>query len=179
MSQYSILIAGFGGQGILTMGKMFALAAMKDNLNVTYYPSYGAEVRGGTAHCGVIVSDAEIPSPIVYKADAFLALNEPSLKKFISRLKEDGLLICNSSLIASQCLSNNGRIVFSIPATEIAQQMGLDKVANMVISGMFFKKCSVIRQDSFLDTLSEVFPSITKEIKEQNIGAFKKGFEYE
>ncbi len=179
MILYGMIISGFGGQGILTLGKMFALAAMKDNLNVTYYPSYGAEVRGGTAHCGVIFSDEAIASPIVYEADALLALNEPSLKKFLPRLKKDGFLVCNSSLISPKYLKNNGKQVCSIPATEVARELDIEKATNMVIAGCFFKHFSLVKQDSFLQSLLDVFPKITQKLHEKNITAFERGLNHE
>ncbi|RJP60306.1 MAG: 2-oxoacid:ferredoxin oxidoreductase subunit gamma [Candidatus Auribacter fodinae] len=179
MIHYGIIISGFGGQGVLTFGKMLALAGMEDGFQVTYYPSYGAEVRGGTAHCGVIISDSTIASPIVYKADVLIAMNDPSLRKFLPRLKDHGKLLCNSSLIAPDFFRHNGRELFSIPATELSREMKMEKATNMMMAGYFFKHFPLLNEESFLNSLDDVFPNITQELKTKNREIFRRGFEYD
>lgn len=179
MSQHGIIVSGFGGQGILTFGKMLALAAMRDDYQVTYYPSYGAEVRGGTAHCGVIISDEPIAAPIVYKADIIIAMNDPSLRKFLPRLKKGGKLLCNSSLIDPDFLADTGAHPLVIPATEIAREMNMEKATNMVMAGFLFKYFTLLSSESFLNSLDDVFLNITDNLKEKNRAVFQRGFEYE
>jgi len=177
--EYKILIAGCGGQGILSLGKIFACAGMKKEFNVTYYPSYGAEVRGGTAKCGIILSDHSIASPIVYKADALIAFNEASIKKYLSLLKNDGMLVYNSTLIDGSNLPSNDYSIFSVEATKIAKDMGVERAANMVIAGCFLSKTSIITVDSFLDSFDEVFNNLKPELKQLNIEALKEGLKHE
>ncbi len=177
--EYKILIAGCGGQGILSLGKMFACAAMKQGFNVTYYPSYGAEVRGGTAKCGVIISDNPIASPIVYEADSLIAFNEASIRKYLSVLKNDGTLVLNSSLISNPKLPANNYSVCFVQATKIAKDLGIEKAANMVMAGSFLNKNSLITQNAFWDSFDDVFGNLKKELKQLNIEAFKEGLKYE
>ncbi len=175
--EYRILIAGCGGQGILSLGKMFACTGMKKDFNVTYYPSYGAEVRGGTAKCGIILSDHSIASPIVYEADALIAFNEASIKKYLSILKDDGILIFNSSLIDKSKVPSNGYSIFPIEATKIAKDIGVERAVNMVIAGRFLREFSVITAEAFLDSFDDVF-NLKPELKKLNIEAFKEGLNH-
>lgn len=175
--EYSLMIAGSGGQGILACGKIFAYAGMNEQLNVTYYPSYGAEVRGGTTRCGVKFSDTTIASPIVEKADALVVFNEPSLHKYLPYLKKDGLLVCNSSLIHS--LPSNGTYaVKTVPATSLAIELGNEKVCNMIMSGYFIETCAFLEQESFTQAVNEVFGDIPAHLKSLNISALEKGIAY-
>lgn len=177
--EYRLLIAGFGGQGILTLGKLFAHAGMESGLNVTYYPSYGAEVRGGTANCGVMFSTEEIASPIINKADALLALNQPSLKKYLSRVKENGIILYNESLINDLPKINSGVSLYPVPATTIARNLGIEKATNMVMAGHFFNCFSLLTTTTFLSCIDEVFPLLKQELRELNIQAFNEGLKYE
>jgi len=179
--EYGIIIAGAGGQGILTLGKLLASSGMNQGLNVTYYPSYGAEVRGGTALCTVKVSNSEIASPVVNHADYLLIFNEPSMRKFHTQLKDEGgVLIYNSSLIPDgPPLNKKECIMYPLPATEIAKNEGSEKVCNMVMAGFFLKIFNIIDVDSFLYTIEESLIKVSKELKEINLNAFRKGLTYE
>ncbi|MDX9702482.1 MAG: 2-oxoacid:acceptor oxidoreductase family protein [Candidatus Auribacterota bacterium] len=175
--EYDLMIAGSGGQGILACGKIFAYAGMNENLQVTYYPSYGAEVRGGTTRCGVRYSDVTIASPIVDSADALIVFNEPSLRKYISYLKHGGMLVCNSSLVHK--LPHNGTYtVHQVPATDIAIELGNEKVCNMVMSGFFLNLMPRISKQSLLKAMDEVFDDIKPALKQLNQSAMEKGMEY-
>ncbi|MCK9554200.1 2-oxoacid:acceptor oxidoreductase family protein [bacterium] len=132
-----IIISGFGGQGIIALGKFIALTAMMSDKNVTYLPSYGAEVRGGTANCQVVVSDGYIASPCIEEADILLAMNRPSLNKFAKAVKQGGLILANSSLGADRTgdTGKNAGNIYNIPATDMAVKLGEIKVANVIALG--------------------------------------------
>lgn len=141
-----IIIAGSGGQGIMLLGKIIAESAMHEDKFVTWLPAYGAEVRGGTAHCMVIISDQEIGSPYVEKVDTLIVLNEPSLVKFKSRLTNKSLLIANSSLIEDKSVKGEYHSF-----TDMAIKLGNVKVANMVALGYFIscKKKIFLKKASY------------------------------
>ena len=169
-----IIIAGSGGQGIMLMGKVLAQAAMEEGKFVTWLPSYGAEVRGGTAHCMVIISDAKIGSPYVDKADAAVILNAPSLDRFKGRIKAGGLLVINSSLAAQE--TGNKKInALSKPFTDIAIKLGNIKVANMAALGCYLSRRKTVRPQSVSSVMEEIAPSDKKALVEINIKALEEG----
>ena len=131
-----LIIAGFGGQGILFSGKLWAELMVAKGHNVTYFPSYGAEVRGGTCNCHVIISDDEIASPTIEEATSLIVLNQPSLTRFAPRLQGDGVAIVNSSLADPDTLTDHDH-VFALPATDIAGELGNARVANVVVMGAY------------------------------------------
>lgn len=137
-----ILLAGFGGQGIMLMGKLLAQAGLASRKNVTWMPSYGAEVRGGTAYSMTKISDKEIANPIVNVPDILVAMNEPSLIKYEERLRPKGLLILNKSLIKSKPKRKDISVV-SIPMTQIASKLGSVRSANMVALGALLKRAKL------------------------------------
>ena len=120
-----IVSSGFGGQGVLLIGKLLALSGMESGKKVSWVPSYGPEMRGGTANCTVIISDEEISSPLALEPDSLIAMNKPSLEKFESSIKENGVLVMNSSLIDIEPKRNDLKIV-SVPANELAEKAGID-----------------------------------------------------
>ncbi len=152
-----LIIAGFGGQGILFVGKLLCYAAMLEGKETTWFPSYGAEVRGGTANCTVIISDEMIGSPVVNNPDTLLIMNEASMKKFEPKLKAGGLLIMNESLIRNFSRRPDIEVV-GIKANEIAEKLGNNQVANMVMLGRLIGKTSVISFDRVLTALREIVP---------------------
>lgn len=133
-----IIFAGFGGQGVILAGKILALAGMGEDKAVSHIPSYGAEMRGGTANCSVIVSDDEVASPVIEHPDVIVALNKPSMTKFEPMLKAGGLLIYNSSLIPEQPTRKDIRYI-ALPANEMAEQCNNPRGANMVVLGCLAK----------------------------------------
>jgi len=176
---YDLIIAGSGGQGILACGKLFAHAAMKENYEVTFFPSYGAEVRGGTTRCGVKFSKSPIASPIIDQADTLLVFNEPSLKKYLSYLKKGGSLLFNSTLIQADLVDGlSGYSIASIPATEMAISMGNEKVTNMIMAGFFMKHNQLISKTNFLDAFEMIFSKLKPELKNLNKQAIEKGITY-
>lgn len=165
-----IIIAGSGGQGIMLLGKIIAEAAMRENKFVTWLPAYGAEVRGGTAHCMVIISDQEIGSPYVDKVDTLIVLNEPSLVRFKNRLTDKSLLIANSSLIEDKPIKGSYQ-----PFTDIAIKLGNVKIANMAALGFFIAQKKVIFKESVLQAMQDFAPQDKKYLVEINKKALEEG----
>ena len=151
-----VVIAGFGGQGIILVGKLLAQAAMKAGKEVTYMPSYGAEVRGGASSCMITIADEPIPSPVVSKAKCVIAMSKAALNKFENTVEQDGLLIMNSSQIDVQPKTDASVEVVKIPIDEIAVGLGSPKVANMVALGAYLQKSGVFSPDVAADCLPDV-----------------------
>lgn len=169
-----IIIAGSGGQGIMLLGKILATAAMRDGKQVTWLPSYGAEVRGGTAFCMVVISDEEIGSPYVNEADTLIVMNEVSLEKFHTRLKHKGILIVNSSLVHRKIKENPRLLQF--PFTDIAIQAGNIKIANMVALGCYLAKRKILDIENVLFTIEAIAPVGKRDLIEINKKALYSGF---
>jgi 2-oxoglutarate ferredoxin oxidoreductase subunit gamma len=134
--QYEVVFAGFGGQGVMIAGQILAHSAMEEGYNVVWLPSYGPEMRGGTANCSVVISSNPIASPVVPTPGAAVVMNNPSLEKFGCAVRPGGVVIINSSLVNVQCDRDDIRKVF-IPANEIAMELGSGKAANMVVLGAY------------------------------------------
>lgn len=174
MKTKSIIIAGFGGQGVLSVGTVLATAAMLEGKNVTFLPSYGAEQRGGTANCSVIISDEEITSPIVTNPDVAIILNQPSLDRYESVVQKNGLIILNSSMI-KKSVKRSDVIQFKVPANQIASILGNIKVVNTVMLGAYMAKEIVLTIRSVENAIKKVFKNMNKKIIDLNIAAFHKG----
>ncbi len=174
--QESIIIAGAGGQGIMLLGRILAEAAMEGGREVSWLPSYGAEVRGGTASCMVVISDKEIGSPFIDKADTLIIMNEPSLAKFKDRIKNKGLLIVNSSLVESEIACNNIRVL-RCAFTDIAIKLGNIKVANMVALGCYAAETKLIAPDKVIAVMEHIAPQDKKHLVEINKQALYQGME--
>jgi len=188
-----IIIAGFGGQGILLAGRLLAQTAMKAGKEVTYMPSYGAEVRGGTANCMVIIAEKEIACPVIGKPDSVIAMNKASLDKFAPRLKNGGLLVMNSSLIdtepqsilrsrasAEDGLDDSVEIIV-VPADDLAVQLGSQKAANMVALGVYLqKRCTMggLTPDAAVEALPNVFAKRYHKTLPVNAEALRRGAEF-
>jgi 2-oxoglutarate ferredoxin oxidoreductase subunit gamma len=172
-----IIMAGSGGQGIMFAGTLLAHAAMEEGLNVTYFPSYGAEMRGGTANCRVIISDENIGSPIVTNPSTLLAMNESSLQKFTPEVKKGGLIIINSSLSKKEIETDDVEIL-KIPATELAEKLGDSRVANMVILGAYVNRRKIVSLERTMDSLSKVLGEGKENLFKLNTEALRKGEEY-
>ncbi|NOX97248.1 MAG: 2-oxoacid:ferredoxin oxidoreductase subunit gamma [Nitrospirae bacterium] len=169
-----IIMAGFGGQGVIFMGKFLAYLGMRKGNQVTYLPSYGAEVRGGTANCTVIISSEEIASPLSSCPYTAIVMNKPSLDKFEPRIKKDGLLILNSSLINRDPDRDDLKII-KVPATEIAMNLGNSRVANMVALGAYIIQKKVVPLKTVLDHLQDVLPKRAHHLLEINKEALREG----
>jgi len=149
------IFAGFGGQGVLSMGLNLAQAAMLEGKDVTYLPSYGAEVRGGTANCTVAISDEEIASPVASSPEFIVVMNQPSLVRFQNQIQSGGLLFINSSLVEAE-ISRGDVDIVSVPAASIAENLGSPKSANMVMLGAFIKKSNLVSLSSLIEGLKNV-----------------------
>ena len=169
------IIAGFGGQGVMSMGLSLAQAAMLETKNVTYLPSYGAEVRGGTANCTVVISDDEIASPVASSPEFVIAMNQPSAVRFQNQIQSGGLFFINSSLVESEISRGDINIV-SIPANSIAENLGSPRSANMVMLGAFIKKSGLVSLDSVIDALKSILGSKQKLVA-VNEKALKVGYD--
>jgi 2-oxoglutarate ferredoxin oxidoreductase subunit gamma len=168
------MIAGFGGQGVLMAGKLLAYAGMLEGRSVTWFPSYGAEIRGGTANCTVIISSDEIGSPVVQKPSAMLVFNDASLKKFESRIASSGCLILNTSLVHAE--PTRGDITrISIRASDVAEELGDTKIANMVMLGALLSKTAVVTLESVLSALKAVLPDRRQHLIPLNETALRRG----
>ena len=169
-----ILLAGFGGQGIMLMGKLLAQAGLASRKNVTWMPSYGAEVRGGTAYSMTKISDKEIANPIITAPDIMVAMNEPSLVKYEGMLKPKGLLILNKSLINSKPKRKDISIV-SVPMTQIASKLGSVRSANMVAMGVLLKRSKLFPVRLVTSAMQEMIGG-KEDIFVLNKKAIEKGY---
>jgi len=169
-----MILAGFGGQGIMSMGQIIAYAGMIDNKNVTWLPSYGPEMRGGTANCNVIVSDQDIASPLVNSASTVIVMNKPSLEKFESQVAPGGHLYINSSLIDTKT-TRKDIIVHYIPASDLAIKIGNIRVANMIILGAFLANTHLLSTESIHEALTKVLGINKEHLIEINENALMTG----
>jgi len=171
------IFAGFGGQGVLMMGYSLAHAAMNAGYHVTYLPSYGVEVRGGTANCTVAISDEEIASPIASEPDSLVIMNNPSMTTFQNRIATGGTLYLNSSIIKNRP-SRTDVTVYEIPSGEIATGLGNTRVQNVVMLGAFLKKTGFVKPDVYLQSLKTIMGERKKSVLEVNRKAFMTGFDF-
>jgi 2-oxoglutarate ferredoxin oxidoreductase subunit gamma len=169
------IIAGFGGQGVLSMGVNLAEAAMQEGKNVTYLPAYGAEVRGGTANCTVAISDDEIASPVASSPDFVIALNQPSALRFQNQIQSGGLFFINSSLVKEE-MSRGDITVIKVPANKIAEELGSSRSANMVLLGAFIKKSGVVSLESIIEALARTLGG-KKKLLDINEKALRAGYD--
>ena len=169
-----IIFAGFGGQGVILLGKLMATTAMKAGYQVTYIPSYGAEVRGGTANCSVIVDDELIASPMVTEPDSLIVMNPASFNKFVPMLKPGGLLVMNSSLIEIQP-DRDDIEVLPVAADEIAVQMKSPRSANMIAMGAYLKKRKRITAEQVAESLPYVLAKRHHKMLDVNTEALMHG----
>jgi len=170
----SLIAAGFGGQGLLVLGQLIAYAGMAEGRNVSWLPSYGPEMRGGTANCSVIVSDDEIGAPVVTEADAVIVMNQPSLTKFKDAVKPGGVLLYNSDLIKLGEVRSDIRVI-AIPANTIAAEAGSDKVANIVMLGALVKASGIAGDKSCEDVIREHLGAKRPDLLPINLAAYEKG----
>lgn len=177
MSACNILFAGFGGQGILFAGKFVAYKGLLENKQVSWLPSYGPEMRGGTANCSVIVSDEPIGSPIVGKPDVLVAMNLPSLDKYENEVVPGGKIFIDSTLITRK-VERTDVDVYYIPSTEIANKQGMSTLANMIITGKLLKEVPMLGFDNIDAPLNKVVSARKQNLLEVNKTALKLGYDY-
>ena len=171
-----IIIAGFGGQGVMSMGQMLAYSGMNENKEVSWLPSYGPEMRGGTANCQVIVSDDPIAAPIISTADTVIAMNLPSLDKFESRVKVGGNLFINSSLIERKSKRDDINVYY-INANELALELGNSRVAGMTVIGAYLKVTNIVKEETVAESLKKVLGQGKLDLIPVNVDAMHKGAE--
>jgi 2-oxoglutarate ferredoxin oxidoreductase subunit gamma len=175
--QTEILISGFGGQGILFAGQLLAYAAMDGGKEVTWIPSYGPEMRGGTANCTVIIADEDIGSPTVRNPQAVLAFNLPSLEKYESLITKGGVMVANASLVNRTITRMDLRAVL-LPANEIAESIGEKRLTNMVMVGALLGILPVLSLESLQKALQEHLPSRHQRLLPLNYQALQAGLKY-
>jgi len=176
MSTTQMLFSGFGGQGILFAGKFIAYKGLIDNKQVSWLPSYGPEMRGGTASCSVIVSDDAVGSPIVSTPDVLIAMNLPSLDKFESTVAPGGIIIADSTLIERKVARDDVK-VFYLPATALASENGMPTLANMIIVGKLLKELGDFDEESIRAALGKVISAKRADMMEVNVKAMRIGAE--
>ncbi len=171
-----IIIAGFGGQGVLSMGMVLCYAGMIENKEVSWMPSYGPEMRGGTANCITIISDSKISSPIISKFDTVVALNQPSVDKFEDAVKPGGILIYDSTNVINPPTRTDIEL-YGIEGTKEAADMKNTKVLNMIMLGAFLQKKPIIELSNIIEGLKQVLPERYHHLLPLNEAAIKKGME--
>lgn len=171
-----VIMAGAGGQGMMLLGKLVAQIMMDEGRHVSYFPSYGAEVRGGSAHCHVIYSDEPVHSPIVERADTLVLMNQPSYDRFRARLAPGGLLLLNESLVKAGDAGDGARVL-SVPVTEVASELGNVRVANIVVLGLYNGVRRFAPPEAALSALDRALSGGKAKLREVNHRAYRKGEE--
>jgi 2-oxoglutarate ferredoxin oxidoreductase subunit gamma len=174
-----VVIAGFGGQGIILAGKLLAQTAMKSGMEVTYIPSYGAEMRGGTANSMVIISDSLIASPLVTKPGSLIVMNKASLNKFMPRVKNGGLMVINSSLIDIDEVEIRKELqTVEVPADDIALELGSVRAANMVMVGAYLGRSGIFPVSAAAEALGDVLSKRYHKMLDMNVEALRRGAKF-
>lgn len=180
MRYQGIIIAGFGGQGILSIGRILAQAGLDEGMNVTWLPSYGPEIRGGTAYCHVILSDNPIGSPLLNRATALIAMNKPSLVKYHGLVEDGGIIIVDGSLIddVPEGVEIGSRSFFSIPATKVALDNGNSTFANVILAGKLLRQTSILSVEGFEKALLKILSKRYQELIPKEIEMLQYGMDY-
>ena len=173
----SILFAGFGGQGVLFAGKFLAYKGLDEGKQVSWLPSYGPEMRGGTANCSIIISDSAVGSPIVSNPDILIAMNLPSLDKYENETKAGGQIFVDSSLIDRK-VERTDVETYYIPATKMASDEGLTGLANMIIIGHMIAKSGIVPEENIEKAMQKVVPATKQNMFDLNMKAVQLGFNY-
>jgi len=175
--QNEIIVAGFGGQGVLFGGQLLAYTAMDHDLHVTWIPAYGPEMRGGTANCTVIVSDEEIGSPMVREPKAVIAMNMPSQDKYEPLIKSGGVLVVNSSIV-DHLATREDITIHNIPANDLAEQVGNPRSTNMILLGALLSELPIFPLEAIIESLHGHTPDRNKRFIPSNIEALTLGYNY-
>ena len=173
-----ILIAGFGGQGVLFAGKFLAYKGMVEDKNISWLPSYGPEMRGGTANCSVVLSDMPVGSPIITTPDVLVAMNLPSLQKFVDAVVPGGKIFVDSTLIDAK-VERTDVEVFYVPATQMAKDAGFSTLANMILAGKALKVSQCADFEGNKETLEAFIPAKKAGLIDVNCQALQLGYDYE
>ena len=171
------IFSGFGGQGVIMMGYLLAMAGIREDKNVTCLPSYGAEVRGGTANCTVVIATEEIASPVASEPEYAVLMNNPSLFRFQNQVQSGGAIFLNSSMIETRPVRGDLEVL-EVPANDLAKEVGDDKVANMVMLGAFIKKSELVSMDTLHQVVKETFSSRNPGIVKLNRSALLAGYNF-
>jgi len=177
MSTTQFLFAGFGGQGILFAGKFLAYKGLMENKQVSWLPSYGPEMRGGTANCSVIISDDPVGSPIVDKPDVLIAMNLPSLGKYENSVAPGGKIFVDSTLIGRKVARTDVEVYY-VPATGLASEKGYNGLANMIMTGKIIAECEGVGREHIEDALKKVVSARHQDLYDKNLAAITIGFEF-
>ena len=177
MKTTQIQIAGFGGQGVLFAGKFLAYKGLVQNKNVSWLPSYGPEMRGGTANCSVILSDTPVGSPIITNPDVLVAMNLPSLQKFVDAVVPGGKIILDSTLIDAK-VERDDIEVFYVPATQMAKDAGFATLSNMILTGKVLKEIDIVAFDGNEETLKSFIPAKKAGLIDMNLKALQIGYDF-
>lgn len=177
MKTTQILIAGFGGQGVLFAGKFLAYKGLTENMQVSWLPSYGPEMRGGTANCSVVLSDSPVGSPIITNPDVLVAMNLPSLQKFVDAVVPGGQIFIDSTLIGAKVERTDVKVHY-IPATQLAKDAGFATLANMILVGKVLKECDAVPFDGNRATLESFIPAKKANLIDINCQALQTGYDF-
>ena len=177
MATTQILLAGFGGQGVLFAGKFLAYKGMIQDKQVSWLPSYGPEMRGGTANCSVILSDTPVGSPIITTPDILVAMNLPSLQKFVDTVAPGGKIILDSTLINAKVARTDVE-VFYVPATQMAKDAGFSTLANMILAGKVLKETNIVAWEGNKQTLEAFIPAKKANLIDVNCKALQMGYDF-
>ncbi len=177
MKTTQIMIAGFGGQGVLFAGKFMAYKGLVQNKQISWLPSYGPEMRGGTANCSVIISDTPVGSPIITNPDVLVAMNLPSLQKFVDAVVPGGKIFIDSTLIDAK-VERTDVEVFYIPATKMAKDAGFATLSNMILMGKVMKECDAIEFAGNKETLETFIPAKKASLIDVNCQALQTGYDF-
>lgn len=169
-----IVISGFGGQGVMSIGKNLVEAGMAEGMEVTWAPSYGPEMRGGTANCHVVLSDKPVGSPLFTHPTELIAMNAPSLEKFVPAVKKDGLVFVNSSVVSAKVERSDLRAIY-VPCAEIAYKVGNPKVGNMVMLGAYVAATGALKPDTIREMIREMFTGRKAKLQDLNFKALDEG----
>lgn len=175
--QNETIFAGFGGQGVLFAGKVMAYAAMLEGLQVTWFPSYGPEMRGGTANCTVVISDEEIGSPQVLKPRAAVIMNLPSLDKYEDTIAPDGYLVINTSMVNRKAKRSDIHVL-EVPGTELAEELGNKRFANIIMLGALLAKADFLKMESIEKGLKKGLSGKKADLLEVNLQALQSGIDF-
>ena len=174
---HDILLAGFGGQGILFAGKILAYSGLMDNKEVSRLPSYGPEMRGGTCNCSVCISDNEVASPLVNEPEILIAMNTPSLEKFVNSVKPGGTIVVDSTMVDAT-VERTDVNTYYVPATQLATDNELPGGANIILLGKVFKETGIVSAETFKKAIEKVVPAKKAALAANNLKAVQIGMDY-
>jgi len=174
MVNEKVIVAGFGGQGVMLMGQVLSYCATEKNINTLWFPSYGPETRGGTANCSVTISEKSVNSPVISTPDSIIIMNKPSLAKFMPKLKKDGNLFVNTSLVVDLEYRDDVN-VYEIPVNDLALKLGNLKVANMIMLGAYLEVTKIFTNDEVIEVMKKKFTGSKAALIDINKQALETG----